>query len=181
MKKYPISVFYRGVYAMGLVLLSLGIATFAPPTIRSIISRDIIWAGVLIIAVCLIGIFCTVYTMFFDVLARKYSLDKQQITVYIGKIRKNYKWSTFSEYGIVWSRVNGGSGRKYWVYCSPRALNYIEKINFLNRTRRKVPNIVYFQFDSDSFRELLEYIPKEWAERLKEQELSMLRQIRISK
>ena len=160
---------------MGLILLGLSAVIFIPPSVRSIINHDIIWAGIFIVSVCFIGIFCIIYMMFFDVLARKYSLDSQQLTIYIGKIRKTYKWSTFSEYGIVWSRADGGSGRKYWIYCSPKALSYTEKINFLNRTRHKIHNIVYFQYNQDSFEELIGYIPKECAEILKEQKKSMPR------
>lgn len=160
-KKHRTSEYYAGVFIAALIFVNVSTAiifTFAPPPLMAIF-------------ISVIDIYCTLislYKLFFDFAASKFSLDEKGITMYIGFKANLMKWEDCKSFGITAVRVEQ-TAATFWVYCARRPLSGMEKQKFLSKTRKDLSLVHYFQYSKEPFEEMLKYIPDGEAQYLRDQ------------
>ena len=68
-------------------------------------------------------------------------------------------------------------GDLQWVYFSTYELSYDQRRLFVKKTRKDLRNIAYFHYNDSSFDEILSFMPKEMAAKLKEEETEVREQM----
>ena len=171
MKKYKISTYYIGVFVLSLVVFILPFTGFA---VYIVIKLKIFFAWInLLIGV--VGIVSLVYLMFFDFGTGSFMVDDTRIIMKVGFKKYEHYWSDFVDYGFVHFSIRDGDLQ--WVYLSTYELSYDQRRLFVKKTRRDLRNIAYFHYNDSSFDEILSFMPKEMAAKLKEEETEIREQM----
>ena len=163
MKKHQISKFY---YGINIISVLFGVFCFISGIRWYVQDRDLL--ATIPFTAGVIGIILPILQMCFDFQGGTFSVSKQGIRMNIGFRRWDHNWGDFVDMGIV--KVNVGDGCTYWVYFSRRELAWQEKKQFLQKTRRDLNNIVFFQYRKKVMEEIFPLLPVDLAEKLKQQE-----------
>lgn len=162
-KKYKVASLYTPLYILFFLffvslLLFCWYAYEGEKTDRIIILLTIIW---------LIGIGCSLWSLFFDKLCGKFSVDESGITMYTAFKRWYYPWDTLNYCGTTWTKT-ANDGGMYCIYFSKRELTEKEINKFLSSTRFDHNNIAYFQYSEETMAEIYPLLPPEIAAKVKE-------------
>lgn len=167
MRKYPVSKFYIGVLGSGLALLILSEAISIWAVEESVRMEPSYY---IVQAIFIIGIFSTLYIIFFDLPTAKFSFSDEGITMYVGFKKYETRWSEFAYAGIVAVNVEAVksiyTSDTFWVYFSKSFLTDREKMRFLSKTRKDLKRIAYFQYSKPMFDQVLEQVPEELRKQL---------------
>ena len=170
MKKYTTSKYYLIVYVLAILFLAL------PTVILGIIEA----AKGKISSELIIGITSLVillYLMLFDSPIGSFMVDDSKIIMIAAFKKYGHNWSDFVDYGFV--KSYSGNGYLYWVYLSTFELTYDQHRRFLKKTRKDLKNIAYFKYNESNFDEILSFMPKEMAAKLKEEEAEVREQMSL--
>ena len=127
----------------------------------------VVWVAVVFMIVSLAMLIGYLYIDIFDFHLRSFTVDEQGITMHIGFRHWHHDWEQFREAGLV--SAWGGDGNVYFVYFSERPLSTVERRVFLQKTRRQLDTVAYFQFGQKRLREILPLLPSELAEPIERQ------------
>ena len=174
MKEYRVSKFYRGVYYVEMLYCVVMILLVGPFTIRTIQERSSdCWLGLLFTIGPALLLALIIHEAFFSPLGGRFSFSPEGIALRIGFRTRLHRWDGFRDFGIVPVSVDRDNNCTMWVYCSPVPLTCDERLKFM-KTRFKIKDMVYFQYNKEPFAEFLCYVPEEWREELKQQEQDIL-------
>ena len=171
MKKYKISEYYIGIFVLSLglyILPTTGLMIYSIIQVGTLLT----WMGLLI---CILGLISLLYKIFFDFGTGSFMVDESKIIMKVGFREYEHRWSDFIDYGFVQSSIMDGDLQ--WVYLSTYELSYDPRRLFVKKTRRDLRNIAYFHYNDSSFDEILSFMPKEMAAKLKEEETEVREQM----
>lgn len=180
MKKHRISRFYNGVYIFTLIMILGFLPLFFCGLFNAIESGESIWLPLFFVSCDIAEAVLIVCYLLFAEINGKIAFHNGGVVIHGDLRKRELAWSSFREYGIVPVGVAADGRCTLWVYGSPTCLTAIEKQKFLNKTRRKRKDIMYFQYRKEPFEEMLRFIPSEWAERLRQAEAYYLERMRLS-
>ncbi len=154
MKRYKISKFYIGIYSVCLICF-LGFLIFIVDCIRK---WGFDWATVVCLFVGIVSLIAGIYSVLFDFQFGSFTINSEGITMYVGLRKYRHIWGDFEAAGIVEVRT-GQDRHTPFVWFSSHELTIYEKQTFLSKTRRNLQEIAFFQYDYDTFHEIMPNVP----------------------
>ena len=161
-KKYRISPFYIGVYAIGSVFILANLAI----GIYALTQWPGWWLSWVMFLLPLLGMLLIAYQLFLDFQAGTFSVDQRGVTMNIAFRKWFHAWADICSCDVV--GVSVGDGETFWVYFADRILSDQEKRDFLRKTRRDLKHIAFFQYNDKILLEIMPLLPPVFADKLRE-------------
>ena len=161
-KRYSISPFHIIVYTLTIVYLLVPFGLLIILSWNSI-NNPGLCIGILVFLLCtIVGM---LYLLVFDYPCGSFSFDNNGFRMRIGLKNYYHKWSDIQETGIIKTRI--GNTRYFYIcYFAVPILTIEDKKQFYHRTRKKWPNIGFFQYNHQRVIEIANYLPDQLKKKL---------------
>ena len=164
---------YRVSYITGAAVIAALVYTVALGLLFTVlimvaeVEDGIEWFFYMIYGLMFFSIACLIISMLTGMATYRFSISYSGITMYEPKHTYEFSWDDFVDYGIAIANVSSPDTQNtFWIYFAKRCLRDVEKYVFIRKLEKKRDYIAYFQYSTELYAEVKQYIPAQMREQL---------------